>query len=921
MNGGHPGESLLREAGVVDNRSSMVIEAVENLLRTQRFDARPDGDLLRRFIVERDEAAFSLLVRRHGPMILGVCRRILRDANDAEDAFQATFLVLVRRARSLTSRAVLGDWLHGVARRTALNALRAAAQRRAKEQSMARTESIAEKAANDLLPILDEELARLPEKYRLPIVLCELEGQPRRQAAERLGWPEGTVAGRLARARQLLAKRLTQRGVTLSTGAIAAALAPGAAQASVPAEILSVTVKTAIEVAAGRAVSSVKVAALADGTMKTLFLTKLKNVVAVVFVFIAMGIGVGVVASRQILPGQGTQNEHGPASNQGTPEMEKTTSRPRVYYTLRKLEVVRQTISVSLYGTTSIVEDIPLARNVEVFFHGAPSAFLTEGKLSDLGVADTPLTLDFASDGKTVKRITAYLALAPCILTDVDPEAGTIDGISLMHGIRPGLRLRRDAEIRIDGKRSSISELRKGMIVDPYEDPSPTAVLPDDGVRTTIPQLNFKGFMPFAKIEACRPIVAGTINGVETDKNTLSLTPAGTNLRLNDLPLSADATIVINGKEGRLADIQPGTQVVAELRGDDSAPRTRAIVSLTAHIQRKGEDFSPTTEKRGRVPDPPPALQAEFARWDSQYRHGSEEKFRQLESEAAELSKKYPDRDDRARIEFQVAFIAGQSGIDKHVERVRKYALKALASSRDPIERGRIYSLLGSAGEIDAAAKTFEERRRSAAGPLLAGYAEMLAQGLPDRAPALPRVDRIGDVDPVDADVLAKHAAQLEARREAEFVVALVHRRDTLANQLRWLYRPHLKVHGRNAEGPDELRVLATKALKDPAAVSKLLAWVTGPDRAGDESDDAGRKSSVTEIRGDLIQVSLGSRQGSKVGDILEVHRPNPQRLRVGILRVVAVGDDDAVTQLVERTDQAVQVGDLVTLRSPGKSR
>lgn len=570
--------------GVVDKRSSIVIEAMENLLRlrTRMVDALPDGELVRRFIAERDEAAFTFLVRRHGPMILGVCRRILRDADDAEDAFQATFLVLVRRARSLMSRPVLGDWLHGVARRTALNALRAAARRRTREQRMARPEPPVEREANDWLPILDEELARLPEKYRLPIVLCDLEGQPRQQAAQRLGWPEGTVAGRLARARQLLAKRLTQRGVNLSAGAIVAALAPSAVSAKVPAAVQSLTVKAAMAAAAGQAVASVKVAALAEGVLKAMFLAKLKNVVAVVLLLCAMGIGAGLCAYQQAPAGQGAKIEHVPAPKQGGIANEKTSGPRRVYYALRKLEVVRQTISVSLYGTTPIVEDVPLARSVEVFFHGAPSAFLMEGKLSDLGVADTPLTLEFAPDGKTVTRITAHLALAPCILTDVDPKAGTIDGISLLHGIRPGLWLRRDAEIRIDGKKCSINDLRKGMIVDPYADPNPAAVLQEDRVLTTTPRLNFKGFMPFAKIEAYRPIVVGTIQSVQADKNTLSLTPAGAHLRLDNLPVAAAAKIVIAGKEGRLADVQPGMQATVELCGDDSSPRTRVIVSLTA---------------------------------------------------------------------------------------------------------------------------------------------------------------------------------------------------------------------------------------------------------------------------------------------------------------------------------------------------
>src|SRR4029077_19229462 len=172
----------------------------------------------------REEAAVGALVGRPGPLVLGVCRRVLGNAADAEDAFQAAFLVLVRKARALASRAVIGAWLHGVARRTALKAMATAAHRRVKERTVGRPEAQPEEARNDWLPRLDEELSRLPEKYRLPIVLCDLEGKTRREAAEQLGWPEGTVAGRLARSRTMLAKALARHGVVFSGGALAIAI-------------------------------------------------------------------------------------------------------------------------------------------------------------------------------------------------------------------------------------------------------------------------------------------------------------------------------------------------------------------------------------------------------------------------------------------------------------------------------------------------------------------------------------------------------------------------------------------------------------------------------------------------------------------------------------------------------------------------
>jgi RNA polymerase sigma factor (sigma-70 family) len=252
---------------------------IEDLLRTacaQDTEGQNDGQLLGRFLSRRDEAAFAVLLKRHGPMVLAVCRRILNNTADAEDAFQATFIVLVRRAASLTARAVLGDWLHGVARRTALNARRIAARRRAKEAAMARPEVQEEKVPNDRLAWLDEELARLPEKYRLPIVLCELEGRTRQEAAQRLQWPEGTVAGRLARGRELLAKRLVRHGLALSAGALPAA--------DVPAALASSTIRAATLVAAGQAATgaiAASVAALAEGVVRNMVLTKVKMAAAV----------------------------------------------------------------------------------------------------------------------------------------------------------------------------------------------------------------------------------------------------------------------------------------------------------------------------------------------------------------------------------------------------------------------------------------------------------------------------------------------------------------------------------------------------------------------------------------------------------------------------------------------------------------
>jgi RNA polymerase sigma factor (sigma-70 family) len=193
--------------------------------RLHRAPSGPtDGQLLGRFVASRDEAAFAELVRRHGPMVLGVCRRVLGHEADAEDAFQATFLVLARKAGSVVRRESVGCWLHGVARRTALRAGAALARRRTRERSLdgAPEPASGPAEAQDWRDALDRELGRLPAKFRAAVVACELEGRPRREAARLLGVPEGTLSSRLAAARALLGRRLAARGVTLPAGGVAA---------------------------------------------------------------------------------------------------------------------------------------------------------------------------------------------------------------------------------------------------------------------------------------------------------------------------------------------------------------------------------------------------------------------------------------------------------------------------------------------------------------------------------------------------------------------------------------------------------------------------------------------------------------------------------------------------------------------------
>jgi RNA polymerase sigma factor (sigma-70 family) len=264
-----------------------------------------DGQLLEAFVGRQDEAAFAALVRRHGPMVLGVCRRVLRHHHDAEDAFQATFLVLARKAGSVLPRDLVANWLYGVAYRTALKARTVLARRRERERQVAEMpepEAAApDGGGRDWQPLLDQELRRLPDKYRVPVVLCDLEGKTGKEAAHQLGWPEGTIASRLSRGRGLLAKRLARHGLALSGAALAAAFSQGAA-AAVPTSLASDTVKAAGFLAAGRALTpglvSAEVAALAEGVVSAMFVNKVKIAVVVFAVLGIVGAGMGGMPFR-----------------------------------------------------------------------------------------------------------------------------------------------------------------------------------------------------------------------------------------------------------------------------------------------------------------------------------------------------------------------------------------------------------------------------------------------------------------------------------------------------------------------------------------------------------------------------------------------------------------------------------------------
>jgi RNA polymerase sigma factor (sigma-70 family) len=288
----------------------------------------PDADavLLGRFVRDRDEAAFAALVRRHGPMVQRVCRRALADPGLADDAFQATFLILARRAAAIRSRESLASWLHGVALRVARSAQATDARRRLREVSAPglnpldpRPDPLAEVSARELVAVVDEEVQRLPEAYRLPVILCCLEGRTREEAAALLGWTAGAVKGRLERGRARLHARLARRGLTLGT-ALAAVEVSRLAPAEVPAEG---TVRAALAFAAGRGTAgtgvSPLVGRLAQEGSRNLTLLRMKVGLAWLLAASTVAAGAGALAHHVLARGQ-PANPDPPPAEAGRPQ-------------------------------------------------------------------------------------------------------------------------------------------------------------------------------------------------------------------------------------------------------------------------------------------------------------------------------------------------------------------------------------------------------------------------------------------------------------------------------------------------------------------------------------------------------------------------------------------------------------------------
>jgi RNA polymerase sigma factor (sigma-70 family) len=311
-----------------------------------------------------DESAFTALVDRYGGLVLSVCQRVLKHTQDSEDAFQATFMVLARKADTIAWKESVANWLHGVACRISFQIRRKKMRRPARDVA---TDEPAvagpDPAWSELKPVLDEELDRLPAKYRIPLILCCLEGKSRDEAAAQLGWSVGSVKGRLERGREILRTRLARRGLALSAALAATLMTAATAKAAVPLTLGLATVRAGMAMLGGQAagIVSSQVLTLTQGAIQAMFMTKLKFAAAVLMTVVTLGLGTGYV-TQQILAGNGAveSNLSPIAQREGRKE------EPRVNGIVQAVDAAKQTINVVIARDDPDGQTYEVAKGVKV---------------------------------------------------------------------------------------------------------------------------------------------------------------------------------------------------------------------------------------------------------------------------------------------------------------------------------------------------------------------------------------------------------------------------------------------------------------------------------------------------------------------------------------------------------------------------
>jgi RNA polymerase sigma factor (sigma-70 family) len=534
------------------NQLNKVIQTLRTAALPDEGESWSDGQLLEAYIASRAEAAFAALVRRHGPMVWGVCRRVLQNHQDVEDAFQATFLVLVRKASSIVPRDMIANWLYGVAHQTALKARATAAKRHEREKQVTAMPEPAfeqQELWDDLRAILDQELSRLPDKYRAVLVLCDLEGKTRKEASGHLHVPEGTVATRLATARTMLARRLARAGLTISGGMLATLLSQQVAQAAMPASVASCTIKAATHFAAGQAAAvSVNAVALAEGVLKIMLLKKLKLATAVFLMVAAL-----TTSAVAFAPGRPPGEAPEQVSAAGDQAKEKPAAQPKeqpgrakppkaaeaipnlVRGFVKAVDAPKSTLTVAHEGGESTFS---VAREADINIDGKP------GELTALPVGASVHLRHFV-DARTARSILAEGRWLWGVITSVDVVNRTITfGDNAQDGAAGRtFHVPRDLPIEVDGKGSKGGKLA----AIPAGAKANLQLLAD---QTTVRSLSVEGKQ-----------VNGIVKAVDAAQRTITVDTT-------TYPIAQDAHVGIDHKPGKLEDLPPGANVCLNLQVD-----------------------------------------------------------------------------------------------------------------------------------------------------------------------------------------------------------------------------------------------------------------------------------------------------------------------------------------------------------------
>jgi RNA polymerase sigma factor (sigma-70 family) len=544
----------------------MATNQLSRVLQTLRTGALPDdgtglsdGQLLESYVRSREEAAFAALVHRHGPMVWGVCRRVLPSYQDAEDAFQATFLVLVRKASSIVPRDMIANWLYGVAHQTALKARATTAKRHGREKQVTAMPEPAQeqKRWDDLRSRLDQELSSLPDKYRAVIVLCDLEGKTRKEAARHFHLPEGTVATRLATARNMLAKRLARSGLAVLGGALATVLSQQVASAGLPASVASGTIKAASLFEAGQAAAvSQSAVALAEGVLRTMLITKLKFATAVVLTFAMLTTSAAAFAYRMFADTSPALTSREPERPKEKPVLaEKPADQPVAQKQEPPAQPAKEKEEAEAIPkvVSGVVKSVDAQSNMltvthrdgETAFSVAKDADIQiDGKRGELAAlpAGASVNLRQFVDARTTRSVQAEGRWFWGVVKAVDVANSTITyGDKAKEGSAgKTFVVPKDLHISIDGKGGKLAGIPSGA----------SANLQLCADQTTVRNLMVEGRQ-----------VNGTVKAVDLKNRTITIEDAV-------YPVAPDAHIGIDHKPGKLEDLPPGAYVGLNLRVD-----------------------------------------------------------------------------------------------------------------------------------------------------------------------------------------------------------------------------------------------------------------------------------------------------------------------------------------------------------------